>query len=287
MQTALIYFQFILLGAVWGGSFLFLRITAPVLGPFIVTDCRVILGTLLIGSYILLLKKNIWGQHPWGKILLLAALSCAIPFTLIAYTEQYLSASLGSILNATTPIYGALLSIIFLKERFNFLQLLGLLLGIAGVIILVGWTTVSLTTDNILGIIAILIATCSYAIGGLYAAKSFKGFPPLILVFWQQVFSVIFLLPFALANIPKHMPGPHVIVSLIALGLLCTGLAFLLYFNLIKTVGAHKTLSVAYIIPVFGMLWGHLFLNEVIGYTTILGAFTILLGIFLIYSNKR
>lgn len=286
MPTLFTYLQFILLGALWGGSFLFLRITAPVLGPFVVTDCRVLLGTLMLGSYVFLLRKNIFGQHPWFKIILLAFLSCAAPFTLIAFTEIYITTSMGSILNATTPIFAALLSVFVLKEKSHYSQYIGFLLGIIGVVILVGFEPITVTANTKWAIAAILLATFFYACGGIYAAKTFTGFPPVVLVFWQQLFSFILLFPFAVYEMPSHLPGNEVIFSVVCLGLFCTGVAFLLYFHLIRTVGAGKTLSVAYIIPIFGMLWGHLFLNEKIGYSTLLGAFTILLGIYLIYRKR-
>lgn len=286
MPTIFNYLQFILLGALWGGSFLFLRITAPILGPFFVTDCRVLLGTLMLGSYVLLMRKNIFGQHPWFKILLLAFLSCAAPFTLIAFTEIYLTTSMGSILNATTPIYAALLSLIILKEKSHYSQYIGFLLGIVGVIILVGFEPLAITPVTKWAVAAILLATFFYASGGIYAAKTFTGFPPVVLVFWQQLFSFIILLPFAIYEVPAHIPSKEIIFCVLFLGIFCTGVAFLLYFHLIRVVGASRTMTVAYIIPIFGMLWGHLFLGEKIGVSTVLGAATILLGIYLIYRKR-
>lgn len=277
--------QFIMLGAVWGGSFLFLRIISPVLGPVVVTDTRVLLGTLMIGSYMLLQRKKIFGVHPWFKIAILAFLSCALPFTLIAFTEIYLTTSMGSILNATTPIYAALLSLIVLREKSHYSQYLGFLLGIVGVIILVGFESIKITPMMLLALAAILLATLCYASGGLYAAKAFSGFPPVLLAFWQQLFSFLLLLPFAVYQRPHVMPNLSILACMLCLGVMCTGLAFLLYFNLIKNIGPHKTMSVAYIIPIFGMLWGHLFLGEDIGPTTILGAFTILFAVYLIYRK--
>lgn len=286
MLTLSNYLQFILLGAIWGGSFLLLRITSPVLGPWVVTDSRVLLGTLMLGIYALVLRKPIFGQHPWFKLFLLAILSCTAPFALIAFTEISLSASMGSILNATTPLYAGLLSFILLKEKNHYSQYIGLLLGIIGVIILVGLQSVAMTPAMKWAIAAILLATFFYACGGIYAAKTFTHFPPVVLVFWQQLFSFIVLLPFAIHTFPTQMPSKEVIFCLVCLGILCTGVAFLLYFHLIKTIGASKTISVAYIIPLFGILWGHLFLGEKIGPSTVLGTSTILFGIYLIYRKR-
>jgi drug/metabolite transporter (DMT)-like permease len=287
MPNILNYIQFILLSAIWGASFLFLRITAPVLGPFVVTDARVFLGMLLLGTYVLCSKHKIFGDYPWGKLLLIACLSCAVPFTLIAFSEIYLSTSMGSILNATTPIYAALLSLMILKEKSHYSQYIGFLLGIFGVVILVGLAPILTGAMTKWALAAILLATFFYATGGLYAAKNFNQFPPVILVFWQQVFSFVLLFPFAYLQRPHLLPHKDILISITCLGVFCTGLAFLLYFQLIKHIGAGKTLSVAYLIPVFGILWGHLFLNEKIGESTIFGTLTILFGIYLIYRKPK
>lgn len=277
----------LLLGAAWGGSFLFLRIAAPVLGPFVVTDIRVILGALLLVSYAMMSGKKLWPQCSWRQLVILGAINCAIPFTLIAFTEVYLSASLGSILNATTPLYGALLALVFLKERYHWTQYLGFILGITGVIVLVGWSPMQLSAQVVLAIAAILVATLFYAIGGFYAARTFPGIEPLNLAFCQQFFAGLLLLPFAIYMQPEHFPPTEVVWAMLGLGILSTGVAWLLYFNLIKNVGASKTLTVTYLIPVFGMLWGCLFLDERITWGTIVGLLIVLSGIFLVYNKKK
>ena len=287
MQNYRIALYLLLLGAAWGGSFLFLRIAAPVLGPFVVTDVRVILGALLLASYAMMSGKKLWPQCSWRQLVILGAINCAIPFTLIAFTEVYLSASLGSILNATTPLYGALLALVFLKERYHWTQYLGFILGITGVIVLVGWSPMQLSIQVVLAIAAILVATLFYAIGGFYAARTFPGIRPLSLAFCQQFFAGLLLLPFAIYMQPAHFPSAEVVWAMLGLGLLSTGVAWLLYFNLIKNVGASKTLTVTYLIPVFGMLWGCLFLDERITWGAIIGLGIVLLGIFLVYNKKK
>lgn len=287
MQDLRSYIHLLLLGAAWGGSFLFLRIAAPVLGPFVVTDLRVILGCVLLASYAVVSRKKLWPQCSWQQLVVLAAINCAIPFTLIAFTEMHLTASLGSILNATTPLYTALLAPLFLSERYSKIQYLGFVVGITGVVILVGWSPIHFDWITVLAIAAILAATFFYALGGIYAAQTFPGIPPLSLAFCQQLFAAILLLPFAIYTHPVQMPELPVILAVLGLGIISTGIAWLIYFHLIKNVGASKTVTVTYLIPVFGILWGSLFLGESLSFNTIIGLVVVFLGIFLVYSKKK
>lgn len=287
MKNYTCYLQLLILGAVWGGSYLFLRIAAPVLGPFVVTDTRVILGAILLGCYALISRKKVWGYTSIGKLITLAAINCAIPFTLIAFTEMYLTASLGSILNATAPLFSVLISVVVLKERYHWVQYGGFLMGIFGIIVLVGWSPLQLSTSTVLAIVAILVATFFYGLGSIYAARTFPGIPPISLAFCQLVFASLLLLPFALYTAPAHLPSAKILWTLAGLGIFSTGIAYLVFFHLIKNVGANKTLIVTYLIPVFGILWGYLFLGEHIGPSLLVGLAIILSGIFLIYSRKK
>lgn len=286
MGTLINYLQFILLGAIWGGSFLILRIISS-LSPFFVTDLRVLFASILFIAYHLILHKplKLPNIRPI-QCIILAFLTCAAPFTLIAFSESALTASLGAILNATMPIYAALLTIFFFKEKMEILQAFGFFLGIAGVIILVGFQGLHMDHKALIGIIAMLIATFFYACGGLYAGRVFKAAPPITMALWQQFFSFLLLMPFAVFHIPKSMPHTTFLSLLLCLGFICTGLAFFLYFNLIRNMGANKAMTVAYIIPVFGCLWGYIFLHEQLHLSMILGTITIFIGIYLIYKPK-
>lgn len=279
--------QFILLGALWGGSFLFLRITAPVLGPFVVTATRTFLGCLILGCYLLCIKQRLNETPPWGKMITLALVSCGIPLALIAFAEQSLTASLGAILNSTTALYSLVLSIFLLQQTYSFKQYLGFIIGIIGVVVLLGWQPSAMTPTVIGGIIAMLLGTLCYALGGIFTVASFKGYPALVLAFWQQTISCLSLLPFALIYHPKHLPPTEVILALTCLGLFSTGVAFLLYFNIIKNMGISKAVTVAYIIPIFGMLWGTIFLHEHLSIVNILGTAIILIGIYLTNTKRK
>jgi len=279
--------QMLSLGALWGASFLFLRIVAPVLGPFVTIDCRVALAGLTIALFAFFTGKSLRSEYKWYKMLLLATINSAIPFTLIAYAEMHLTAGFGAILNATTSLFTAFWAVVICKARYRPLQYFGFLLGISGVVVLVGFHPGKIDSALLLSCGAMLLGTLFYGIGGIYAAKAFEGMSPLSLAFGQQVASTIVLLPFAAITCPKVMPSHHVILALLGLGVLSTALAYMLYFNLIKGLGASKTLTVTYIIPVFGVFWGWLFLDEGVTSNLYVGMFIILLGVFCINGIEK
>lgn len=276
----------IFLGALWGASFLFLRISSPELGPFIVTATRVDLAIIFLLIYGKLVKRMSFKNLPWRHLFQVGLYSTAIPFSLIAYGEMHLTASLGAILNATTPIFTALLITLYFKERHGVATLIGLALGFVGVIIIVGWHPMVITWKTGTAIAACLAGSLFYGIGGLYAAHTIKNVPAYTMATCQLISAGIVLTPLALMALPHTaMPGTKVIGSLVALGILCTGVAFLCYFTLIKMVGASKTLTVTFLIPVFGIIWGATFLHETVQVTSLIGLAMILSGVFLL--NKR
>lgn len=277
--------QFLLLtilAALWGGSFLFMRLSSPSLGPFVVTAARLYFASIFMVLIIKTTTEIKLRSLPWKKLCFVGLFNSAIPFTLFAYGEVHLSASLGSILNGTTPIFTALLATLYFHEKYRLMQSIGFVLGITGVIIIVGWHPVPLNFGNVSAIIACIVASFCYGIGGLFAATKIRGYPPLALAFGQLSTAAIMLTPFMLYTLPHQIPSTKIIISLFNLGIFCTGFAFLIYYYLIREMGASKTLTVSYIAPIFGMLWGFLFLGEQIHLTYVIGLVTILSGIFLI-----
>jgi drug/metabolite transporter (DMT)-like permease len=273
----------VLLAALWGGSFLFVRVAAPVLGPLLVAEARVVLA-----GAALLLFAALAGRSPtllgrWKSYVTMGALNAAIPYTLISAAELHLTAGLAAILNAATPLCIALVAAAWLKERLTPARCLGLLLGLAGVAVLVGWSPVPLGPVILLSAGASLLACFSYALAGVYAARTFVSISPLSLAIGQQVGAALILLPaatpVALATAPGMRPSPGVVASVLALALLSTSVAYLLYFRLIAAVGPTKTLSVTFLVPVFGVLWSVLFLHETVGAGTMAGLAIILVSV--------
>ena len=225
-------------------------------------NLRVLLAALPLVLYARLFTRlpHLWSR--WKSYLLLGTIHAALPFTLIAFAELRLPASLAAILNATTPLFTAVVSAFWLHDRMTAKKVLGVLLGIIGVVVLVGWSSLSLTPLVLLSVGASLLAACSYGIGGVYTKIAFQKESPLALAIGQQLAAGIILLPFALTSIPTQFPSLQVMLAILALALLSTSVAYLIYFHLMATVGPTSTLSVTFLVPVFGLLWGALFLKE-------------------------
>jgi drug/metabolite transporter (DMT)-like permease len=272
------------LAALWGASFLFIRIASPVFGPILTIQGRVSLAAAALIVFILLSGKSLYFKQKWRQYFIIGALNAAIPFTLIATAALYLPASMSAILNSLTPLFTAFVIWGWMQEKLSLRKWLGTVVGVSGVAILVGWSTVPFTKEVMIAVILSVLSTIAYALAGVYAKKSFDGVPALSLAAGQQLAASILLLPFTFINFPTSSSGITTIavLSVVGLAIFCTAIAYLLYFYLITNVGPAKTLSVTFLIPVFGMMWGSFFLQEELTVGMIVGLFVILGSVFLI-----
>lgn len=276
-----------LLGALWGGSFLFMRVAVPVLGPFLLIDMRVILAGLALLLYAWFIRQLPDFRQKWKQYILLGAINAAIPFTLIATAELHLTASVSSILNATTPLFALIAGVVWLKEKLLAGKIISIGLGICGVAILAGWGHLGHSPIVILSIFFSLLASLCYGIGGVYAKIRFTGEPALMLSIGQQLAAGLVLIPFSLPSIDRfQMMNVPVLVSVLCLAILSTSIGYLIYFYLIRTVGPTKTLSVTLLVPLYGVLWGILLLSEKITVGTIVGLVIILSSTMMITETK-
>ena len=280
----------LLLAALWGGSFLFMRIAAPVLGQVVTAELRVgIAGIALLVNAVAIRSLPAFRAQRMNY-LILGALDAAIPYTLIGAAELHLTASLASVLNATTPLFAAVIAVTWLQDRLDAKRGIGLMLGIVGVAILVGWSPLPLNAVIVLSVGASLAASLSYALAGVFSKVAVTGMPSLALAIGQQLGASLLLLPLALPTAAMTTPINRltggVAVAVFVLALLCTSLAYLLYFSLIGSVGPMKTLSVTYLVPVFGILWGALFLHERLHAGTLVGLFIILASVMLVTGAR-
>ncbi len=277
----------LLLAFAWGASFLFMRIASPELGPVFTTEFRVTLAAAALLLYARITRKTLGMGRHWKQFLLLGALNAALPFTLICMAELELNASLAAILNATTPMFAALAAWGTLGEKPGISKSIGLIIGLLGVAVLVGWSPVPLEGRVLLSVFFSLGAALSYSFGGLYAARAGRGLAPLTLAAGQQLGASVVLLPLAVIFAPRHLPSAAAVYSVLGLSLICTAVAYLLYFYLIQSVGAVKTVSVTFLVPVFGLMWGVIFLNEPVYANTVAGLVIILLSVMLVNRKSR
>jgi drug/metabolite transporter (DMT)-like permease len=272
----------VLLGALWGGSFLFIRVAVPALGPFLLAELRVGLAAVALLLFALAAGRVPEIRHRWRSFLVLGFLNAAVPFSLISAAEIHLTASLAAILNSTTVMFSAIVAAVWIGDVLTARKAIGIVFGIIGVSVLVGWDPLPLSGGVLLAVAAMLVASLSYALGATYAKRSFSGIPPLGMAIGQLGGAVALLLPLAAVSIPKEAPSFVVALSMLGLALLSTSVAYLIYFRLIENVGPTSTVTVTLLVPVFGLLFGVLLLDEPFGPGTLAGLAIILTSVVLI-----
>lgn len=274
-----------LLAAIWGGSFLFMRIAAPVLGPAVLIEYRVVFASLFLLAVALLMKKPLDLRQNWKHYLVLGFFNSALPFLLYAYAARTLSASVMAVLNATAPIWGAVIGAVWHRQMVSARVMLGLVMGTGGVALLVGFDHASSREGAGLAIAAALFAAFNYGIASTYA-KSARAVEPFANAHGSMWAATLLVLP-SLAFFPQPgQPTVGIMGAALALGVLCSGVAYLLYYRLIRDVGPTSALTVTFLSPLFGILLGTLFLNEVVGWYTILGSAIVIVGTALVTGFK-
>ncbi len=271
-----------LLGALWGGSFLFIRVAVPALGPFVLMELRVGLAVVVLTLYAVAIGRLSKLRARWREFLIIGTVNTAIPFSLIAAAEINLTASLAAILNSTTVLFTALVAAVWMGDPLTMRKVVGVILGIVGVAVLVSWDPVPLNGVVLLSVAAMLGGSLSYALGATYAKRSFSGIPPIGMALGQLGGAVVLLLPLAVVSVPESAPSSVVTFSMLGLAFLSTAIAYLIYFRLIENVGPTSTVTVTLLVPVFGLLFGVLLLEEPFGPGTLAGLGIILTSVVLI-----
>ncbi len=272
----------VLLGALWGGSYLFIGVAVSALRPALLMDLRVLLAAVALALYAFTVGRLPALRSRWKEFLVLGGLNAAAAFTLIATSQLNLTASLAAILNSTTPLFAAVVAAAWIGEALTVKKAVGLLLGVVGVAVLVGLDPVPLSGIVLLSVGTSLLAALCYALGGVYAKHTFSGVPPLSMGIGQQAGAAAILLPPSIATFPGEPPAITVVLSVLGLALLSTAVVYLPYFRLITSVGPTKILTVTFLVPVFGMLFGVLLLEEPFGPGTLVGLAIILSGVALV-----
>lgn len=256
----------VLLAAIWGSSYLFIRVAVVPLGPVVVAFLRVVIGAAGLVAWAMLARRRADLVRLDRRFLVLGLANAAIPYGLIAFAELHITASLAAILNATTPLFTAAVAAGWAGERLTTRTLLGALLGLAGVGVLVGWNPGATDTWFVLAVAAMLGASLAYGAASVYARQQLAGVSSLGAATGQQIGAVVVLAPFTLVAATTGGPDlsltPELGMAVAGLGLLCTSIAYLLYFHSIAAIGAVKTSAVTFLIPFFGIAWSALFLGE-------------------------
>jgi drug/metabolite transporter (DMT)-like permease len=264
------------LAAIWGASFLFMRIAAPVLGPVLTAELRTLIAGVALALYFALVGINAEWRRFGRHYVVVGILSSALPFLLWAYAALSLPAGLLSVLNATAPMFGAVCSAVLLRERLSARRIAGLVVGVLGVALLS--RPESDAALHYPAIIGALAACFCYGLVATYIKRWASQVPSRSMAAGSQLAAGILLTPLIPLWPPMAPPTPLVVASILALGLVCSAIAYLLYFRLIADIGATGALTVTYLIPVFGVLWGVLFLGETVSLSMLAGAVLVILG---------
>jgi drug/metabolite transporter (DMT)-like permease len=270
--------RLVALALIWSASFAFIRVLAPVLGPVWVAEARLLLGggALVLGLLAVHRHANP-GRH-WRAYLFIGLVNSALPFLLFAYAALVLPASYLVILNAALPLLAAVAASVWLGEPLTASKMTGFAAGIAGVALVSRAGPLVPDAEFSIAVAASLCAVACYAAAGVWVKRRGASLDPLAVAAWSQLFGGLALLPIApLAPIRGEIT-PIVVINLALLALLCSTLAYVLYFRLIANVGPTRAMTVTFLMPAFGMLWGYLFLDETITLPMLAGAAMIVAG---------
>ena len=274
--------EFILLSALWGASFLFTRLSAAEFGPLPTAGMRVLIAALFLLP--LLLARGLWPElkRQRKKLLVLGMFNSGIPFACYAFALLSISTGLSSLLNATVPLFGAVVAWVWLKDRPHGLKILGLLIGFVGVAML-AWDKASFKPDasglsSGWAVLACLFACLCYGLSASFTRRYLHGVPSLVIATGSQIGAAAGLCLPTLWLWPAQMPGATAWLALLAVGVLCTGIAYVLYFRLIEKIGAAGSLTVTFLIPVFAVIYGAVFLHETVTVWMLLCGAIILCG---------
>jgi drug/metabolite transporter (DMT)-like permease len=273
----------LLLSAIWGASYLFIKVGVRDFEPTVLMAIRLLLAFPLLFAFLAfrtgIRRAALDVRGAWRRGLVLGSINAAIPFTLIAWGEKHIDSGVTAIANATVPIFVLVLASRFKpSERAGGMRLLGIATGLVGVGVLSG-AAPNVGMWTVLGTLAVVLASFLYAIGGLFGQASTASVPGPVLAAATCFYGGLLLLPFALLQLPTHAPAWGPIASVVALSLAGTGFAQLVLFRMLRLHGASRTTLVTYLLPPFALFYGALILDEPITASAVAGLVLVLLGV--------
>jgi drug/metabolite transporter (DMT)-like permease len=280
--------RLVLLAAIWGGSFLFVRMAVGTIGPLWLTELRVGIAAVAMLIYARVAGFELNPRRNWRPYLVLGVLNTALPWALYAWSGKHIGASYMAILNAAAPWFAAICGAIWLGEKLSWRKVLGLALGMVGVALLVGFGPIAVSAQVLLAVLACIAATACYALAGVYVKMRAHGLAPRALTVGSLIAASLVVMPFLPAPPAAAAFTWPVSIAVLGISLVCSAAAYLIYFRLIADIGPTRTFTVTFLIPVFGTLWGALFLHEPVGVSTLAGGAVIVVATALVLEiDKR
>ena len=257
-----------MLAAIWGASFMFIHVGAIEFGALPTAGLRVAIAALFLLPIVLYKGLGASLKQHWKLTLVVGVLNSAIPFACYSYALLSITTGLSSILNATVPLFGAVIAWAWLKDRPHGSRIMGLLIGFAGVALL-AWDKASFKPDASglstgWAVLACLLATICYGLAASFTKRYMAGVSSLVSATGSQLSAAVVLVPLAAWTWPDHAVSTRAWAGVLALGVICTGVAYILYFRIIERAGPAKALSVTFAIPVFAVLYGVVLLGETV-----------------------
>ena len=272
----------ILLGSVWGSAFMFIKISADDFGPILLVNLRLLLAGAMFLPFLLQKKYLAYFKSHFPGIFILAIFSNAFPFTMFSYASLGADSNMLGILNGTTAFMTMVVAYFWLKESITPKQIFGIILGFLGILVLVNPANGS-ATIGASGFA--LVGALSYSFSGVYIQKYQLNANKFVLIGWAMLFGGLLLTPLSFFNLPDQMPDSNAIAALLWLGIVSTGIAYLGYIRLIEQIGAVRTSTVTYLLPVFSIIWGSIFLQEKITWIIFGGFIFVMIGMY--FANNR
>lgn len=271
------------LGAIWGASFLLLKIALRDIPPTTVIGFRIGTAALTILIALPLMRNGARAvrelRERWRAFAFLGAINTSLPFLLLTWGQQYIDTGVAAIFNASAPIWTAVFALFFVQsERVTGMRLAGIVIGFVGIVLLIGFEP-SGGENAVIGSLAVVAAAALYAIGALFTGRRLRGVSPLGVALGSMLWATLFTLPLGLARLPGHDLTWDAALSVVALGAVATALAYLLYFALIAGAGPSRAILVTYLVPSMAIVYGVVFLDETVTVQVFGGLALVLLGV--------
>lgn len=272
--------KLILLSAIWGASFMFLRISVPEFGPILTTLIRTSLAGLALYCYVCVTKLPMHWRSNAKTYVLVGLTACVIPFLAFSFAALYLPPAHMAVLNATAPLFGAVMSALFLAERLGPRKLAGLIIGIAGVAILIGAGEIGISAAIIGASGLCIFAAAAFSLSSVVVRKTGQpgSIHPVAMATGSLIMGSIIMLPLSPFALPEALPSAQAFISLAILAVVSTGLTQAIFVPLITKIGPGRAMSVTYLTPMFSIMWGTIFLSSTVGWATFAGAATVFVG---------
>ncbi len=267
-----------LLAALWGSSFLFMRLAVNDFGPVAFIELRIGISAVFLLAISALMNKLQALKTHWKRISVCGILNVGLPFFGFAYAAQTMSAGSLAVIDALVPLFGALIARVWLRERLTGMRALGLAIGFAGVIVLVYKDLSFDPNGDGWAVVAAISAPFFYGVAACYSSKYMQGIDPIACATGSMLATAIMLLPLAIWMWPASPVSSTAWLSVISVAILCTGIAYVIFFRLIASVGASRTITVTFLIPPFGVFWGVMLLGEQLTANIVVGAVIVLAG---------